>query len=353
MASPNSSPPSGNEQAAGRTLRGLLPSGLSLPTLAVLLTLAIWAHWSSLGRIAAKWWSDPQYSHGYLVPVFAVALLWMRRSKFPIQSVRPAFTGIVLLAGAIVFRLASAYYYVEWFDFLSLIPTVAAVVLAWGGPRVLKWAAPAILFLFFMIPLPHTLETAMRTPLRGLGTYLSTYALQTLGFPALAEGHVVVMENSRIGVVEACSGLRMLVVFFALAAGVAMVLRRVWWERLVIVLSAVPIAIIANVTRIVSTGILTDKVNSHVAHLVFHDLAGWLMMPLGLLMLWGEVTLLGKIFVIEEELPLDLAVITDDQEAAAEGLNAGRETSRPNADATAPQSQERERLASAGKAARN
>jgi exosortase/archaeosortase family protein len=92
----------------------------------------------------------------------------------------------------------------------------------------------------------------------------------------------------------------MLVTFFALATAVAFVIRRPLWEKVVVVLSAAPVAVAANVVRITATGVLHRTAGSRVANAVFHDLAGWLMMPLALGLLWAELEFLACLFVRPE-----------------------------------------------------
>lgn len=169
-----------------------------------------------------------------------------------------------------------------------------------GGWRSLRWAWPAIAFLFFMLPLPYGLEIALAHPLQRLATEASTYALQTVGFAALSEGNVIIILNdigeTRIGVVEACSGLSMLMTFFALATAVALLIQRPLIDRIVILLSSVPIALFTNVMRITATGILHEKAGKALADAVFHDFAGWLMIPIALGLLWIELWLLVRLF---------------------------------------------------------
>jgi len=148
-----------------------------------------------------------------------------------------------------------------------------------------------------MLPLPFRLEGAMAYPLQRVATKVSTYALQTLGFPALAEGNVIHLEDHEIGVVEACSGLSMLFTFIAMATGVVLVIRRPWLDKLLIVASAIPISLLVNMIRITVTGVLHEMVGSRLANLVFHDLAGWLMMPMALGLLWLELDLLSRLLV--------------------------------------------------------
>jgi exosortase len=133
--------------------------------------------------------------------------------------------------------------------------------------------------------------------LQRVATIASTYALQTLGVPAVSEGNVVLLSETRLGIVEACSGLSMLVTFFALAAAVAILATRNWIEAIVVFCSAIPIAVVANVARITVTGALYEANQNELARVIFHDVAGWLMMPLGLGLLLVELHILGRAVV--------------------------------------------------------
>jgi exosortase len=147
-------------------------------------------------------------------------------------------------------------------------------------------------------------------PLRRLATAASTYALQTLGLPALAEGNVIRLNDVRIGVVEACSGLSMLMVFFSLSTALALLIGRPRWIKTILVLSAVPIALVSNVARITITGLLHEWVGSRVADAFFHDVAGWLMMPAALGLLWLVLHVLDRLFievVVRAPMPLFFA----------------------------------------------
>jgi exosortase len=267
-----------------------------LAALAVALLALVWAYWTTLGDMAQCWAHDPQYSHGYLVPAFAVLLLWLRRRQLT-GDPAGSWLGWPVLALGLALRLVGAFFYFVWLDEVSLLPCLGGLVLLLGGRTAWRWAWPAVAFLFLMVPLPHRVSVAMAGPLQDFATNTSTFFLQTLGFPALAEGHVIRLNEVEIGIVEACSGLRMLVIFFALSTAVALVIRRPLWEKLVVVFSAVPVALAVNVIRITVTGILHETVNSETANAVFHDLAGWLMMPLALLALGVELQLLKRLFL--------------------------------------------------------
>jgi exosortase len=284
------------------------PTGVA----AGLALVVLWAYWPTLRAMADRWSHDPQYSHGYLVPVFALIVLWFRGDRRPV-SLATSWWGLPILAAGVLLRLAGARYYVEWLDAVSLLPTLTGACLLLAGWPALRWAWPAIAFLIFMIPLPYQVEVALAHPLQRLATAWSTYALQTLGLPALAEGNIIVIDEVRLGVLEACSGLGMLATFAALSTAVAFVIRRPWPEKAVILLSAVPVALFANVARITLTGVLHRTVGSVLANVVFHDLAGWLMMPLALGLLWLELIVLARLFVAAEPAgPIPVAMTNDE-----------------------------------------
>lgn len=282
----------------------------------------IWFYWATLCEMVKRWSTDPRYAHGYLVPMFAVVLLWLRRDRLAALATRSNWGGVVLIGGAVALRMAGAYAYFSWLETVSLLPAVAGLcVLIWGWPS-LRWSWPAITFLIFMVPLPYRLEGALAHPLQRVATEVSTYALQTMGFPALAEGNVIHLNDVELGVVEACSGLSMLFTFFAMASGVVMVIRRPWLDKVLIVASAVPIALLVNMIRITVTGVLHEMVGSRLANLVFHDLAGWLMMPMAMGLLWLELELLARLFLepapaLAPLSPLDLMGSTSGRTRAA------------------------------------
>lgn len=276
----------------------------------VALTAAFFvSHWATLANMADRWSSDPQYSHGFIVPVFALVVLWSRRSMLTNVVWEPAWVGGLLMGIGFALRYIAIPSDIEPLDVLSLLPTLFGMTLLVGGWSVLNWSWPGLAFLGFMMPLPFSAEMALSQPLRRIATEMSTYALQTLGCPALAEGNIIYIEQIPLGVEQACSGLGMLMTFFALATALAMIVDASTTDRLVLVASAIPIAILANVIRITATGFAyhLGGRDSQLAQLIYHDLAGWLMMPLALAMLWLELQLLRRLFIeVAEAAPLPM-----------------------------------------------
>ena len=273
--------------------RSYTPVALLLVPLACL----VWAFWPTFVDLAQVWKINPQYSHGWLVPVFAAIVLYARRDRLDVSAFAPSWWSVPLLALGVGLRLIGAYYYYAWLDPLSLLPTLLGVGMMVGGRAFGRWAWPAVLFLAFMIPLPYRLATSLSGPLQHLATVVSTFVMQVLGLPALAEGNVILLNEHSINIVEACSGLSMLMVFVALSAGMAIVVARPLVDRLILFVSAVPIAVMANIVRVTVTGVLYDNVSGETANAFFHDVAGWLMMPLALGLLWIELKILDRLFI--------------------------------------------------------
>src|SRR5262249_41631977 len=140
----------------------------------------------------------------------------------------------------------------------SLLPCLAGLCVLLGGWRALRWAWPAIAFLFFMLPLPYTVETAWAYRLRLTATLTSTFVLQTIGLPAIADGTDIYLAEQiqPLQVAHACSGMGMLLIFFALSTAIVLVINRPWLDKLIILLSAIPIAILANIVRIATIALL-------------------------------------------------------------------------------------------------
>lgn len=245
------------------------------------------------------WLSNPDNSHGLLVPIFAFALLWLRKELCPTVAgkvTRTAFTlGVALLVGGEAIKCAGIYCRMITLDAMSILPSLAGIVLCCGGWPAVRWAWPSVLFLGFMIPLPSSIGGLLGHALQHIATISSTYLMQLFGMPVISEGNLIFLSHTTLGVAQACSGIRMLISFFALTTALCFVVDRTVWQKLLIWLSAPLIAVLANVLRITATGIAYEFGNARLAELIFHDLAGWLMMPVGLMLLGVELFLLSRI----------------------------------------------------------
>ncbi|QJW99689.1 exosortase/archaeosortase family protein [Frigoriglobus tundricola] len=261
--------------------------------------IMVWVYFPTLHGLWRVWETDPNYNQGFLIPVLALGLLVYRCRQEPPEP-RPDPRGLGLLALATVMRGAAAYFYVTPLDHLSLLVALTGLGLTLGGRPWLRRAWPAIALLVFMFPVPASLggsELAGR--LQTLATVSSTFALETLGVTAARDGNVILLRTTELGVVEACSGLKMLMVFCALAAVTAFLVPAGWVRKVILVASAVPLALLCNVIRITITGAASEALETKTGYFLFHDFPGIMMVPLAFLMLGAEVFLLSKLFRIE------------------------------------------------------
>jgi exosortase len=255
----------------------------------------------TIRHLAHRWANEADYSHGFLVPVFAAYLLWYRRDMMRVGS-GGRWLGLLLLLASAALRVGSAYYVFPLADGAAIPFCLAGAVLLLGGWSLMGWAWPAIAFLVFMIPLPAVIAERLSGPLQHIATVSGTYMLQTLGVPAAAVGNVIHLSHEPpIMVVEQCSGLRMLICFIAITVGAAFVVDWGLLERLVIILSGIPIAVVSNIVRITSTGMVQEHFGPEVAERIFHDFAGWLMMPFACLLVALELWMLSRMFPRSED----------------------------------------------------
>jgi len=221
----------------------------------------------------------------------------MCRKKIASGTARCHAGGLALLATGLIAHLSATWLYIEALDSFGFLCSLTGIILLVWGRRFFRGVWSAVLFTGFMLPLPFQLERMLSDPLQVLGASESAWFIQAFGIPAIAQGNTIVMGDTRLGVAEACSGLRMLMVFFAISAAAVIISERTRWEKLLILLSAIPIALISNIVRIVATAVAHQYMGRTAADLVFHDLSGWLMMPLAITLLFLELKVLDTLFV--------------------------------------------------------
>ena len=265
-------------------------SGLSM------LAVLVWSYWPTLGRTVYEWNRQPDYSHGFLVLPISLFFLWFRRRSFPGDELQPAVLGGVILVLACALRIVVGLYYLESLDGWTFPLWVAGTVWLLLGFRCLLWSLPSVIFLWFMFPIPYSAERWFSVPLQAVATKLSTACLLVLGQPALSEGNTIWLGDHQLFVEEACSGLRIFVGIFALAFAYILFSRWAWWQKAMVLVAALPVAILANMARIVATGLLYQFASGEAAKRFSHDLSGVAMIPLAAVILWLFLVYLGRLF---------------------------------------------------------
>jgi exosortase len=271
--------------------------------IAAVTAVLVYSYWPALTLLPSIW-ADPQYQHGWIVPLLSVVLLFWWRQPVGSVTTSARLAGLGLLVASFAIRLMFAYFRVKTFDMYTFVPALAGVFLMAGGWSVFRWAWIPIALLIFMYPLPEGHQRYLTGPLQTFNTIVATFLLQTLGFDAIRDGNLIRLgEDHVMNVVDACAGLKMLTIFVWLAAVVIAVAGLQWWENLVIAISAIPMAILANTLRITAAGMLY-AVSPGMAE-GFHDStpAAMLMMGVAVGFILLEMKLLSYVIVTEEYAP--------------------------------------------------
>lgn len=264
-----------------------------------LLGVLVWAHWPAVKSLANEWDSLDDYSVGMLVPFAALYLLWQERDRWAGYRPAPAWiAGISLFLFAQALRAFGLIGLFESIERYALVLTVWAVVLLVGGRAIFRRAFWVLMFLFLMIPLPGRIHNMIAYPMQSWATDGALITLQALGISVLKEGHVLVLnDNVQVAIAEACSGLRMLSAFVVVAAFLAYVIERPRWERIVVLLSSLPVAVFCNLVRLVVTCLLYLLISNEAGKSFFHDFAGLTMMPLAVAILLAELWIMSKLII--------------------------------------------------------
>ena len=196
------------------------------------------------------WYSSDDYSHGFfIVPLVGLAL-WQKRDvlcRIPAQS---STLGLVLLIVSLVLYIFALYAEIRTFASLAMILSIFGMVLFLYGMAICREISFILLFLFFMIPIPAQIYSAMTIPLQLIVSQVSVWFAMLLGLPVFREGNVIHLPDRTLEVVQACSGLRSLMSLLAFSMMVSYFTLRSNWLRILLVISGVPVAIIVNIFRV-------------------------------------------------------------------------------------------------------
>ena len=296
VTQPVSAPSARDAGTTGVAARWPLVSGV------LALVALVWAYWPTLVELFKDWQNDPNYSVGQIVPLAAAYLAWQDRDKLRRCAVRPSYWGLALLAAATALHLFGLLFFYVSLERYAFVLSVAGLVLLLYGREVfwqLRWI---LAFLLLMVPLPGAVHNRISNPLQTFATAGAVFLLEVFGVMVSREGNVMLLNGqTEVAVAEACSGLRMLTAFVVVAAVLAYLIRAPRWQKIVLLISSVPVAIACNLLRLVATAVLYMVAESSVAETFFHDFAGLTMMPLAIAMLLGELWLLRRLVIEEPE----------------------------------------------------
>jgi exosortase len=225
-----------------------------------------------------QWYNDPDYGHGFLVPLLSAYLIWARRDKLRQIARRPSAWGMVVVLGSLGLLFLGSLGAENSLSRVSILCTICGLIIYFAGWAILRAMAFPLAFLLFAIPFPAVVYNEIVFPLQFLASKFATRVLELLGlFPVMREGNVLVLPQMRLEVVEACSGIRSLMSLLALAAGYGYVVERSVAVRWLLVIAMVPLAIVSNGTRVMITAIMANYIGPKAAQGFMHEFSGWVI----------------------------------------------------------------------------
>jgi exosortase len=241
-------------------------------------------------RVAIKlvydWYTIPDYSHGFLVPFFAAFLIWDKRKVLSAIPIRQTWSGILLVVFSIAVLILGVYG-VELFtarmSFVFLLTGLIWTFFGWAMVKALKFP---LFVLILAIPFPAIVFNHITFPLQLMASSIASDILPHLGVPTLHEGNVIELPVMKLEVAEACSGIRSLMSLFTLAVFYGYFLEKTTKRRVILALASIPIAVAANVVRIVGTGLCVQYWDPDKALGFFHEFSGWVMFVVSLACLY-------------------------------------------------------------------
>ncbi len=241
-------------------------------------------------ELVRDWIRDPNYSHGFLIPVVSAVLLWKGRSErrnLPRAPSNWGLLGVLLAAAMLVLGTAAAEVFTQR---VSLVLLLASGVLFLLGWRWLRSVAFPIGFLLLAIPLPYVLYYSLTGPMQTFAAKCAVGGLDAIGVPAVAEGNIIHLQGTSLEVAEACSGIRSLYSFLALGALLAYSVRVPFWGRLLLFLLTLPLSVAANAVRVWASGVGAQLIGPQVTHGTIHELFGLIVFAtaLGVLLLFRK-----------------------------------------------------------------
>jgi exosortase len=256
--------------------------------LGALAALSLWLYWSTLSGLLGQWWHDPNFSHGFFVPLFSIFIVWQERERLSRLVPAPSWLGLLLLSLALFFLIVGQMGAELFLARSSMLLLLGGIVVLYFGWSVLRAVFFPWAFLLLMIPIPTILLNQVTFPLQLLASKVAAATLPLFGVPILRQGNVIYLPSGMaLEVAEACSGIRSLMSLITLAIIYGFLMEKRLWVRILLACASVPIAVVANSVRIIGTGLLVQYWSPEMAEGYFHASWGWIVFVVSLLLLYA------------------------------------------------------------------
>lgn len=236
-----------------------------------------WVYAPTVSSLVRQWASDDDYSHGFFVIPLALFFAWERRDRLQRALVQPSAWGLAVVAASLAAFLAGIFGAELFLARVSLVGLLAGTTLFVLGREHFRILAFPLAFLLLMVPLPAIVFNQLAFPLQLVASQAGEAVIAAAGIPVLREGNVLQLPHTSLEVAEACSGIRSLVSLLMLGIVLGYFTDPRPPARVAIALAAIPIAIVANASRVAGTGLAAHWISPAAAEGFFHSFSGWLM----------------------------------------------------------------------------
>ncbi|UCE48803.1 MAG: exosortase/archaeosortase family protein [Phycisphaerales bacterium] len=272
---------------------------------------------AEIESIVSRWITDSSWSHGFLIPLFSLYFIDQHKNEILSLETRPNYLGLVfLICGVLFYPFNVVHLQYGYLSPLGMIASLGAIVLFLGGWRLIRHTWLPICFLVFAIPLPQRYYNSLTIPMRRWAATVASGLLNLVpDLETTANGVLIdvfykgqALEPA-LDVAEACSGMRLLLAFLALGVAMAYLHERPLWQRLVLLASTAPIAILCNIVRVTITGFVYILIHPRYAQGIYHDMLGMAMLPLAFGLYGLLAFFMSNLFVYEAQRPVEDVII--------------------------------------------
>jgi len=261
----------------------------------ILAGLILMLYASVINSLVLQWWNDPDYSHGFFVPLVSGYILWHERQRWTKTEIKPSNFGFVVMLGAIALLLLGSLGAELFISRFSLLVLLAGMILFLAGWKMLRAVSFPLGYLMWMIPIPVIIYNQITFPLQLIASRLATASLELVQVPVLRDGNILILSNYSLEVVEACSGIRSLMTLVALAVAFGYLVSTRRWIRYVLAALMVPIAVVINAIRIMGAGLMARHFGPAAAEGFLHGFSGWAIFLVALLLMFSSYLILRHI----------------------------------------------------------
>lgn len=255
--------------------------------------LAFLTYWTGLSEAVFRWETQEEYSHGYLIPMVTLYILWEKKDLIASAISEPRWLGVVVIFVAIIILMVgeiSALFLLIQYSFVLALIGLSLVTIG----DATKYTAVPILLLLFAIPLPYVIEVLLTAKLQLWSSSIGVSFIRMFDIPVFLEGNVIDLGVYKLQVVEACSGLRYLFPLMSLGFIAAYFYQASFWKRAIVFLATIPITIFMNSFRIGAIGVLVDNWGISMAEGFLHDFEGWIIFMACAVILFALIWLLER-----------------------------------------------------------